>query len=119
MDQHFNLRQWKTFLPAFGISLILVLGFLIFLSSIFNWIYLEKKAYKKDKAKFKITLSFKTLYTIFGVVFLLCGMIQSLLFLKGQGRFNISKFKNLFLFAKERVVMIFYMLSTMLPLAPF
>ena len=50
----------------------------------FNWIYLEKKAYKKDKAKFKITLSFKTLFTIFGVVFLLCGIIQSLLFLKGQ-----------------------------------
>ena len=87
MDKQFNLSQWKTtssFLPAFGISLGLILGLLIFISSIFNWIYFEKKSYKKDKAKFKITLSFKTLYTIFGVVFLLCGINQSLLFLKGE-----------------------------------
>ena len=86
MDKNFNLSQWKTtsFLPAFGISLILILGLLIFISSLFNRIYLEKKAYKKDKTKFKITLSFKTLYTIFGLVFLLCGINQSLLFLKGE-----------------------------------
>ena len=86
MDKHFNLGQWKTstFLPTLGISLILTLGLLIFLSSIFNRIYLEKKAYKRDKTKFTITVSFKTLYTIFGVVFLLCGIIQSLIFLKGE-----------------------------------
>ena len=86
MDQHFNLRRWKksTFLPALSISLLLIIGLLIFLSSIFNRIYLKKKAYKKNKAKFTITVSFKTLYTIFGVVFLLCGIIQSLIFLKGE-----------------------------------
>ena len=86
MDQHFNLRRWKksTFLPALSISLLLIIGLLIFLSSIVNRIYLKKKAYKKNKAKFKITVSFKTLYTIFGVVFLLCGTIQSLIFLKGE-----------------------------------
>ena len=92
MDKHFNLRQWKTstFLPTLGISLILTLSLLIILSSTFNRIYLEKKAYKKDKTKFTITVSFKTLYTIFGVVFLLCGIIQSLIFLKGE-RGGISK----------------------------
>ena len=86
MDKHFNLSQWKTstFLPTLGISLILTLSLLIILSSTFNRIYLEKKAYKQDKTKFKITVSFKTLYTIFGVVFLLCGIVQSLIFLKGE-----------------------------------
>ena len=126
MDKQFNLSQWKTtssFLPAFGISLGLILGLLIFISSIFNWIYFEKKSYKKDKAKFKITLSFKTLYTIFGVVFLLCGINQSLLFLKGEADLKdqtVLKFnKETLLLSKERAVMTFYILFTTLPLEPF
>ena len=95
MDKNFNLRQWRTsstFLPTLGISLILILGLLIILSSIFNRIYLKKKAYKRDKTKFTITVSFKTLYTIFGVVFLLCGIIQSLLFLKGESERILKKY---------------------------
>ena len=94
MDKNFNLRKWRTstFLPSLGISLILILGLLIILSSIFNRIYLEKKAYKRDKTKFKITVSFKTLYTIFGVVFLLCGTIQCLLFLKGESERILKKY---------------------------
>ena len=65
MDSHFDLRQWKksTFLPALSISLLMIIGLLIFLSSLFNWIYLKKKAYKKEKAKFKRTVSFKTLWS--------------------------------------------------------
>ena len=123
MDKHFNLSQWKTtssFLPAFGISLILILGLLIFISSIFNRIYLEKKAYKKDKTKFKITLSFKTLYTIFGLVFLLCGINQSLLFLKGEMDWKVLQFnRGTLQFSKERAVMTFYILFTTLHLEPF
>lgn len=85
MDTNFNLSLWKSssILPAFSISLILILGLIIFISSPINWMYIQTKSRKTNKGKFKITVSFKTLYTISGAEFIIGGMIQCLIFYKG------------------------------------
>ena len=84
MDTKFNLNLWKSssFLPAIAISLILILGVIIFITSPINLIYIQKKSRKPVKGKFKITFSFKTLYTISGAKFIMI-MIQCLIFYKG------------------------------------
>ena len=51
--------------------------------------YIQKKGLKKDKARFKITISFTTLYTISGVEFIIGGMIQGLIYLKGISKFSL------------------------------
>ena len=85
MDTKFNLSLWKSssLLPAFSISLIVILGLTIFISSPINWMYIQKKSKKTNNGKFKITVSFKTLYTIAGAEFIIGGMIQGLIFYKG------------------------------------
>ena len=45
--------------------------------------YIQKKSKKTNNGKFKITVSFKTLYTIAGAEFIIGGMIQGLIFYKG------------------------------------
>ena len=84
MDTKFNLNLWKSssFLPAVAISLILILGVTIFITSPINLIYIQKKSRKTIKGKFKITFSFKTLYTISGAKFIMI-LIQCLIFYKG------------------------------------
>ena len=85
-DSEFNLSQWKSssLLPAFSICFILILALIIFLSSSFNlMMYIQKRGLKKDKARFKMTISFKTLFTISGTEFIIGGLIQGLIYLKG------------------------------------
>ena len=84
-DSEFNLTQWKStsLLPAFSICFILILALIIFLSSPLNLMYIQKRGLKKDKARFKMTISFKTLFTISGTEFIIGGLIQGLIYLKG------------------------------------
>ena len=85
-DSEFNLSQWKSssLLPAFSICFILILALIIFLSSSFNlMMYIQKRSLKKDKARFKMTMSFKTLFTLSGTEFIIGGLIQGLIYLKG------------------------------------
>ena len=86
MDTKFNLSLWKSsvLLPAFSISFVLILGLIIFISYPINWMYIKKNSPKINKGKFKIPLSFKTLYTISGAEFLIAGMIQYLIYVKGK-----------------------------------
>ena len=85
MDTEFNLCLWKStvLLPAFSISFVLILGILIFISSPINWMYIQKNSPIISRGKFKIPVSFKTLYTISGAEFLIGGMIQCLIYVKG------------------------------------
>ena len=85
MDTKFNISLWKSsvLLPAFSISFVLILGLIIFISYPINWLYIQKKSPKINKGKFIIPLSFKTLYTISGAEFLIGGMIQCLIYVKG------------------------------------
>ena len=113
METHFNISKWKSssVLPATSLSLIFLVGIMIFISSLFNWLYMRKKVLNKDKAKFKMTISFKTLYTIFGVQFLANGIIQTLIFLKGK----ILIFGNIIniIYHQERAVTTFTIHFTM------
>ena len=86
MDTKFNISLWKSsvLLPAFSISFVLILGLIIFISYPINWLYIQKKSPKINKGKFIIPLSFKTLYTISGAEFLIGGMIQGLIYVKGM-----------------------------------
>ena len=45
--------------------------------------YIQKRGLKKDKARFKMTISFKTLFTLSGTEFIIGGLIQGLIYLKG------------------------------------
>ena len=95
MDTEFNVSQWKasSLLPAFSICFILILALIIFLSSPFNLLYMQKRGLKKDKARFKLTISFTTLYTISGTEFFIGGLIQGLIYLKG--RYIFFNLKNI------------------------
>ena len=86
MDTKFNLSLWKSsvLLPKIGISFILILGLIIFISTPINWMYIQKNSPTISKGKFKIPLSFKTLYTISGAEFIIGGMIQCLIHVKGK-----------------------------------
>ena len=85
MDTEFNLSQWKSssLLPTFSICFVLILALIIFLSSQFNLLYMQKRGLRKEKARFKLTISFTTLYTVSGTEFLIGGLIQGLIYLKG------------------------------------
>ena len=99
MDTEFDLSLWKSsaLLPAFSISFILILGILIFISSPINLMYIQKNSSIIKQGKFKIPVSFKTLYTISGAEFLIGGMIQSLIYVKG--------IKNIFFWINTLIIL--------------
>ena len=98
MDTEFNLSQWKSssLLPTFSICFVLILALIIFLSSQFNLLYMQKRGLRKEKARFKLTISFTTLYTISGTEFFIGGLIQGLIYLKGTNIFLNLKTCNVF-----------------------
>ena len=68
------------------ISLKFITSFLIFISYPANAVFFWAKKSRKDKPKFKMTISFKTLYAIFALNLFVGGSIQTVIFLNGKLR---------------------------------
>ena len=83
-------------LPATSISLKFIASFLIFISSSFNAVFFWNKESRKNKPKFKMTISFKTLYAIFALQLFVGGSIQTAIFLNGK-LWSISQIFSRFL----------------------